>query len=144
MTPIYLKCSKCSCSFVLNGADKDLGLIAILGKPRCPTHGCKGKLKNVGPLNVIGSAQFRRISAFDLHYAIGGAGLPEERLWADPVSLQKELKGKKVKGMKFAIAGRRSYIQSIAFEDGQQIHFAVSTRGVLIHKMTRENKHVGR
>lgn len=145
MTPIYLKCSKCLCAFVLNGVDKNLGLIAILGKPPCTTQRCKGKLENVGALDIIKSSSFRRISAFDLHAAIGGGGLPEEKLWASPDNLQEELVGKKVKSMQFDTSLRRPFIQSITFEGGQTVHFATSTRGAVIFKMTRESKkHVRR
>jgi hypothetical protein len=131
---VYLQCYKCQIGYQLNGADKDLNLMH--GKLPCTRSGCKGRLRRRPALEGG-----RPISAFELYTAVNGGGLPEEREQCTPLKLKKLLLGGKIQNIELkAAAGTRSFIESITLVGGKQVHFAASTKGATIFKVTEAHR----
>ncbi len=136
---VYLQCSKCELGFQLNRQDRELGLLALQKRLSCPRSDCKGRLRRRPTLE-----KGRPIAAFDLHVAVNGGGLPEEREQCSPSKLKKLLLGGKIQSVNLKPSvGTRSFVETITLVGGKRIHFAASTRGATIYKVT-EAKHVGR
>jgi hypothetical protein len=137
---VYLQCSKCSLGYRLNPVDP--GMSNLVGKLPCTSAGCKGRLKRV---QSLASGKSKVISATDLYIALGGGGLPEERVRCTPKQLKLLMMGKKITSIQVEEGpGYRSFIRSITLEGGNQVHLGISTKGPTVYKVTMEAKNVSR
>lgn len=131
MRILYYRCETCQLSYAVDRSDADLHVLTV--KMTCPTDECAGTMEL-----VVGQAphRFSTISAKDLFAASRGRGLPKEKR-CSPEALGPILLGKKIVGMEMEKVGDdRSVIDSLTVEGGKTIHFATSTRGATIYKVT--------
>lgn len=129
---LYVHCSKCANSFAVSSLDPDLRLLA---KPLpCTDSECKGTLKKVkNP-----SEEQCKISALKLFQAAGGGGMPSERSACTDKQLKTVLVGKVIKAVVLENYNSRVLVKSITLEGGKQIHFASSTKGAVVFKVTEK------
>jgi hypothetical protein len=133
---VTFRCGKCKTGFKVMVSLEEATLLGT--RPRCPVDGCKGRMSPGDP-----KEKDQIISGIDLYIAVSGQGLPEEKREAGIMKLLSSLKGKRIVSLKLKRAGDvRSIIESLTIEGGKTFHFASSTKGATIFKVTEGKTHV--
>jgi hypothetical protein len=128
-------CKKCRCAFVVSGSDENLKLLQP--SMRCPNAmSCEGKIRVYATTNMDFKEAIR-ISALHLYQASMGAGLPKEKK-CSPQEVKKLLVGSTIAEVELQNCPdpKRSIILSLTLNNGKVLHFASSTKGATIFKIT--------
>lgn len=128
-------CKKCKSAYLVSGLDADVHLLQK--QMRCPnSEVCGGKIR-IYASSKIRVTSTQRVSAVHLYQACMGAGLPHEKR-CSPDDLKKLLLGSIVVSAQLESCPdpKRSLIMSLTLNNGKILHFASSTKGATIFKVT--------
>lgn len=129
--------SKCKTTYAVPATDPQLPLLKRSGM-RCPNAAtCKSRLRETGKTNLTFSPGVQKITALELYQACMGVGAPEERRCA-PIDVKKVIDGAMIISAHTEASPdpKRTIIHSLVLDNGKVLHFAASTRGATIFKIT--------
>ena len=132
----HYACKKCGSVFGVPLTDPQAHLLKR--SMRCPNSAqCGGKIWLVMSSNITTNFAVTKMSALQLYQASLGIGLPKEKK-CSPTELKKLMVGAKVTAIQTEKTSdpHRSIIHSLTLDNGKQIHFASSTLGATIYKVT--------
>lgn len=131
-------CPKCATAIVVHVADKDISLLKT--SMRCPSE-CGGRqtksIKQHLKVGFFAKYDVKPMSALSFYQASLGCGSPEEKK-CGPTAIRKEIIGEKIVSIHLQKSPdpNRSLIFSMSLGNGKTIHFATSTKGATIYRMT--------
>lgn len=134
MTPCFYSCKKCDRIWCVAGDDPGRHLLKKVMP--CPNRSSCGS--NVREVTKADSKRsWSSVTAIQLYQASMGTGLPEERQCGLP-EVKKALIGAKITAavLEKSPDPSRSLISSLRLDTGKTIHFATSTKGAVIYKIT--------
>lgn len=122
----------CHCGVKYSVSELDPNKHLIPERFKCWAPKCRFYIKRDDSLLPSGITQ-----ALALYQAISGLGTGSEKK-CGPDDVRKMVLGKKVVAVvvEQAASRDRSLITSLTFEDGKKLHFAASTRGATIYRVT--------
>jgi len=135
MNSVYV-CRKCKAAFTVPVLDPQAHLMKK--SMRCPHSDiCGGKIHLTTKTNIKLAFPSTPMGALELYQASLGVGVPKERR-CSPTDIKKALVGAKIVDIKTDPAGdpKRTIIYSLTLDSGKVIHFAHSTKGATIFKVT--------
>jgi len=136
---VHYSCT-CGMAFRITKADPDVGLLSL--KMNCPGIDCSKEIQIIDA-EEASELDLQSLPAKALYVACMGRGFPEERC-CSPEALKRLLVGGLISDIDLAPCSAdedRSIISSIQVDSMHGIHlihFAVSTQGATIYKVTEQ------
>lgn len=138
----WYRCTKCKKSYLVDinapGHRGDL----LKKSMRCPdSKTCSGNIR-LRAWNDSSELELKKwglmwVTAIDLFQAVAGLGLAAERK-CSPNELKKLMTGSRIMSLELAKSHdpQKSILTSLQLDNGKVIHFASSTMGAIVYKVT--------